>query len=662
MCGIAGILKSGGVNPPGQLILDMVTSLAHRGPDETGVYLDKYVCLGHSRLSIIGVDGGTQPLCNEDGSLWIVYNGEVFNYIELKEELVSRGHCFSTMTDTEVLLHLYEELGPGCLERINGQFALAIWDNVKKELFLARDRVGIRPLYYCSSPGRFLFASEIKALFLDLEVRREIDLESLGQAFTFWTTLTPGTIFKGVYELPPGYYMILKDGRMEQFCYWRIPHYGGSDQWTGTIEEAGEELALLLTDAVRVRLRADVPVGAYLSGGLDSSILTTIVAGNFDNRLRTFSMGFQEVPFDESRFQKEMVKTLGTYHSYLQVTNADIRANFPDVVRHAEIPLLRTAPVPLALLSGLVRSSGFKVVLTGEGADEIFGGYNIFKEAKIRRFWGKAPASESRPLLLERLYPYIFSDPARLRHFLRNFFVVRAEDLHDPFFSHRIRWENGRKNFSFLSDEARAHMVGYDPIAEMESHLPADFGDRDFLSKAQFLEMHLFLAGYLLSSQGDRVAMANSVELRHPYLDYRVVEFSFRLPPHWKIRGLTEKYILKRAFGRMIPETIRTRPKQPYRAPIREVFFSDGPDDYVGELLSEDYTRRAGYFNPTRVRFLAAKFRETVQTQANEWQNMALVGILSTHLLHEQFVNSYPHPKGEALLPDRVIHGPGFGQ
>ncbi len=660
MCGIAGILKLKPENTPVELISGMIASLAHRGPDESGVYMDESVCLGHSRLNIIGLFDGTQPICNEDGTIWIIYNGEVFNYPELRDELISLGHRFSTATDTEVFLHLFEEFGPGCLERVNGQFALAIWDNIKKELFLARDRIGIRPLYYCYTPGRFLFASEIKALFVDPVVGREIDLEGLAQVFTFWSVHTPATIFRQIIELPPGHYMKLTGGKIEQTGYWSIPCGRGLNCWTGTMEEAVEELEYLLTDAVRVRLRADVPVGAYLSGGLDSSIITSIVAGKFGNRLRTFSMKFQENAFDESIYQKELVNALGTDHSSLLVANEDIRKNFPEAVRHAETPLLRTATVPMTLLSRLVRSYGFKVVLTGEGADEIFGGYNIFKEAKIRRFWGKEPDSERRPLLLERLYPYVFTDPARLRFILRSFFAVRREDLEDPYFSHRIRWENGRKNFAFFSHDVIASLRGYDPLDELKEQLPAGFHDCDYLSKAQFLEMELFLRGYLLSSQGDRVAMANSLELRHPFLDFRVVEFASRLPSRWKLKGLNEKYILKRTFGDLIPESILTRKKQPYRAPIREVFFSDARDDYVAELLSEGYTRKAGLFNPSKVGALADKFRGTGNSSASEWQSMALVGVLSTHLLKEHFAGAASCCRVKAALPDKIVHGPGY--
>ena len=634
----------------------MVGIIRHRGPDESGIYVDPNIGLGHTRLSIIGLEGGGQPICNEDGTLWIVYNGEAFNYIELKEDLIKKGHKFSTETDTEVILHLYEEMGPECLKRVNGQFALAIWNTQKKELFLARDRVGIRPLFYAQVNGKLVFASEIKSIFMCPDVKREIGLDSLYQVFYFWTTLSPRTVFQGVYELPPGHYMFIKNGQITQKPFWTLPYCAPEERHKGSFEEAKEELNELLRDAVRVRLRADVPVGAYLSGGLDSSMVPAIISRNFNNHLRTFSMSFQESAFDESPYQKEMELFLKTDHSRTMVTNSSIRKHFPDIVWHSEIPLLRTAPVPLFLLSRLVRENSFKVVVTGEGADEVFGGYNIFKEAKVRHFWGKRPESNIRPLLLERLYPYVFKNSRRGRHFVQRFFSVKPEDFEAPLFSHRIRWKNSGRNVSFLSEDIRAKFNGYNPLDELLSRLPSGFGTWDWLSKAQFLETHIFLSNYLLSSQGDRVAMANAVEIRLPYLDYRVMDFAARLPARWKIKGLNEKYILKQAAKGFVTDAIRKRPKQPYRAPIREVFFANESEkDYVDDFLSKDSLKKAGYFNPRKVGLLVKKLRKPKSHVSSEFQNMALVGILSTQILHDQFIENFPIRDVQPIRPDKII-------
>jgi len=653
MCGIAGILKPGPESQ--QLVARMIAAMRHRGPDETGIYVDDHVAMGHARLSIIGLADGTQPIGNEDGTLWIVFNGEIFNYPELKVDLEERGHAIRTGTDTEIIVHMYEEYGPDCLRHLNGQFAFAIWDNRQETLFLARDRVGIRPLHYCRAGDRFLFASEIKALFVDPSVTRELDTQALSQVFTVWTTLTPKTVFKDVYELPPGHFMLLdKRGMVRMEPFWCIPFAPPGAREPASLEQATEQLRELLLDAIRIRLRADVPVGAYLSGGLDSSIITSLISGKFNNNLRTFSIGFKEQAFDETPYQQMMVEHLGTDHSRLLIDNGDIRENFPAVVRHCEKPILRTAPVPMYLLSRLVRENNFKVVLTGEGADEVFAGYNIFKEAKIRQFWSKNPDSAFRPLLLERLYPYIFKNPARGRTYLRKFFAVTPGSAADPIFSHRIRWGNTGKNSTFFSNRVLEELGSYKPETDVIASLPMDFSDRDLLSRAQTLEMEIFLSNYLLSSQGDRVAMGNSLELRVPFLDYRVIEFAMKLPPQWKLKVLKEKFILKKTFGALIPDEIVSRPKHPYRAPIRDVFFGGG-DGYAHEYLSEENLQKTGYFNPLKTRNLVNRFIKDDRFVESETQNMALIGILSTQILHEQYIENFYAQSVQPVTVDKMI-------
>ena len=562
---------------------------------------------------------------------------------------------FKTETDTEVLVHLYEEYGHEGLTLLNGQFAFAIWDSKKRELFIARDRVGIQPLFYYHSGNKFYFASEIKAIFLDSSISREIDLQALHQVFTCWTTITPKTIFKDIYELPPGYYMVFKNGAVVTLKpFWTIPYYAPEERYKRSFDEATEELKELLLDAVRLRLRADVPVGAYLSGGLDSSIITSIISSKFNNNLRTFSISFREKAFDETPYQQEVVKHLKMDHRQILISNEDILEHFSQVVWHCEKPLLRTAPVPMFLLSREVHKNQFKVVLTGEGADELFCGYNIFKEAKVRHFWSKYPSSRLRPLLLERLYPYIFKNSPRMRQYLQNFFAITTTSPNDPFFSHRIRWENTGKNTMFFSGEVNSVLAGYNPEQDIISRLPINFHDRDILSKAQFLEMEIFLSNYLLSSQGDRVAMANSLEPRFPFLDHRVISFAMKLPPAWKIKALNEKYILKKAFGDIIPHSIVSRNKQPYRAPIKEVFFRDS-HGYATEFLSDKFLKNTGYFDPVKTGLLVNKLRKTGQSFTSETQNMALVGILSTQILHHQYIENFTGYQIEPLTVNKKI-------
>lgn len=651
MCGIAGICSLDGPRPiPLDSVKRMMGAQTHRGPDETGLYVDDRVALGHNRLSIIDLAGGSQPIHNEDETLWIVYNGEIFNYVELRRELLDRGHRFYTSSDTEVILHLYEEKGPACLQALNGQFAFAIWDSRARELFIARDRMGIRPVHYAIHDGRLLFASEIKAIFAAGSIDRGIDPIAIDQVFTFWTTLNERTVFTGVKELPPGHCLRLADGRITVERYWSIPFRPVADCEDRPLGELAREVRELLDEAIRIRLRADVPIGCYLSGGLDSSAVTARVKRRASSQLRTFGIRFEEGAFDEGPYQQAMVDFLGVDHTALEAGNEQIGSTFAEVLWHCEKPLLRTAPVPLFLLSRVVRDSGLKVVLTGEGADEVFGGYNIFREAKVRRFWAREPRSTCRPLLLGKLYPYVFKD-ARSRQMLQSFFGVGLNQPDDPLFSHLVRWQNTSRTKVFFSQDLRASVRGYNGYEEVRQGLPDEYGKWDVLSKSQFLEMAIFLSNYLLSSQGDRVAMAHSVEIRLPYLDVRVIEFMGRVAPRWKIAGLNEKFLLKEVFRSDLPREIVERPKHPYRAPIRECLFNAGAQG--SELLSEASLKAAGLFDPAAVGRLLRKCESG--RGLSEMDGMALAGMVSTQIVHAQFVAGFPWKDVVAVEPDLFV-------
>lgn len=658
MCGIAGIFNIGGEKRTSeQTLRSMLGVIAHRGPDESGVYISDRIGIGHVRLRIIDISGGIQPLANEEGNLWIVYNGEVFNFPELRQELRCKGHRFGTNTDTEVVLHLYQQEGLGCFQRLNGQFALAIWDTKRQELVLARDRLGIRPLYFARTSEEFVFASEVKGVLAHPGISRELDPKSLAQIFTFWAPLAAKTAFRQVHSVLPGQVLRIQAGKeIRTDRYWQLPMPGEMECPFASITEAGEVVKALLQDAVRIRLRADVRVGSYLSGGLDSSLIAALAASATPDRLATFSIGFAAGRFDESTHQTTMSRHLRTVHKGLHIANADILRALAQAVWHCETPLLRTAPVPLYLLSGLVREQGYRVVLTGEGADEVFLGYDIFKEAKIREFWGRQPESRTRPLLLERLYPYVFSGSKRVGSFLRHFYTVNGRDFREPFFSHQVRWDNCRRNLGFFSQEILGELDGYAPLRDLQAGLPPGFADMGTVQKAQYLEMEIFLKNYLLSSQGDRVAMANAVEIRLPFLDHRVVRLAASLPDHWKLRGLQEKYILKKLSSGLVPASVSTRPKQPYRAPIGELFQQrDMWPEAVQEALSAKRLHTAGVFNPRKVAKLLAKYVHNPGYAGSEVQDMALMGILSTQLLHGQFVLGGGYTGSEAFVPTRRI-------
>lgn len=639
VCGIAGILNPAGLAVAPELLERMIGSIRNRGPDATGVHSDPAAGIGlaHARLSIIDLTTGGQPMSNHDGTLWITFNGEIFNYVELRADLMRSGRRFATESDTEVILQMYEEKGEDCVSYFNGDWAFAIWDGRTRKLFLSRDRVGVRPLFYAQAAGAFVFASEVKAVLHHPDIQTSIDLEALDQVFTFWCPLQEKTLFTGVKELPPGHSMRVQDGRTQIWSYWQLAF----DPRRITEEEAAERLLDLLSDATRIRLRSDVPVGAYLSGGIDSSITTALAKRYSGSRLQTFSVTFDDPEFDESRFQQDVVDLNATEHHALRCTYDEICTVFPEVVRHAEKPILRTAPAPLFLLSRLVRDMGFKVVLTGEGADEFLGGYDIFKEAKIRRFWAGQITSRWRPLLLKRLYPYMQNLQAQSEAYRRHFFHVDPSELSSPFFSHLPRWDLTARSKMFLSDDVRSQLCRYDTYGAAEETLPAEFAGWQGWSQAQFLEAVILLPGYILSSQGDRMSMAHSVEGRFPFLDHRVIEFAGNLPARLKMKTLNEKYILKRAAGHLVPASIRARPKQPYRAPDARSFFDSetkkARNAYVDEILSVERLREFGLFNPTAVQKLVDKARRGQVEGAKD--NMALVGILSTQLLVEQFLS-----------------------
>ncbi len=636
MCGIAGIIKLRGDGVDCDQLSDMLAALVHRGPDGQGVYTANGAGLAHARLSIIDLEGGRQPMSVADGQLWITFNGEIFNYIELRNELIQRGHKFATRSDTEVILHLYQEEGENCVQRLNGQWAFAIWDSQRRKLFLSRDRLGVRPLFYTETTNGFLFASEMKALFSCPEVQCELDLHALDQIFTFWVTLPPSTAFKNIRQLPPGHSLVLENGNTRVWQYWKL-EYAPQGETEGYGEKKlTEELLALLLDATRIRLRSDVPVGAYLSGGLDSTFITALTKSLVGGRLRTFSVGFDDAEFDESTYQSEASAFLHTQHSNVHCTCEDIARVLPEVVWHTEQPILRTAPAPLYLLARLVRDHGFKVVLTGEGADETMGGYDIFKEAKVRRFWGRRPESHLRPLLLKRLYPYMDGIQRQPPSYLKRFFRVTPEDLANPLFSHLPRWGLTAKLKRFLSDAVHAEIQAYEAMAELEQALPPAYGSWTAFNQAEYLEAIYLLPGYILSSQGDRMAMAHSVEGRYPFLDHRVVEFAAHLPPNLKMKVLDEKHLLKQAASGLVPSSIPKRHKQPYRAPDGKSFFT-GTRGYVEELLSAEKLRQDDIFNPGAVAALVNKFKSGRTNSVKD--DMALVGILSTQILLEQFIH-----------------------
>jgi asparagine synthase (glutamine-hydrolysing) len=651
MCGVCGIVSY--ADPPDLALLRrMMSRLGHRGPDGNGWYRDRSAALGHTRLAIIDTAGGTQPLCNENGTIWITFNGEIFNYVELGEELRQRGHCFRTASDTEVIVHAWEEWGTECFSRFNGQWALALWDRRTERLVLSRDRLGVRPLYFTLLPGGLRFASEVKSIFADAAVERAFDPAGLDQTFTYWSPVAPRTVFRGIEQLEPGHYAVFDRTGFRKAPYWRITFPERGREPSQDVRENADALREGVIEATRLRFeRADVPVGAYLSGGIDSAITAAVISQYTDAPLHTFSLRFTDSEFDEGHYQEKMAAKLGTAHQDITVSPSDIAGVFPDVVRHTETPVLRAAPAPLFLLSKLVRENGYKVVVTGEGADEVLAGYDLFREARVRLFWSRDPESAKRARAAELLYPWMARSPGRMPSFARSFFG-RNLDPNDPAISHRPRWDSTSVIKSMMSADMRDLTSRRDAGDDVVSVMPPGSEDWDPLGRAQWLEMTTLLSGYILASQGDRMLMANSVEGRFPFLDRDVVDFAGTVPAWHKLFGLKEKYLLKRAFADLVPDEIIRRPKQPYRAPDAASFFAPDAPGWFDELMSERAVAAAGVFEPSMVAGLLAKCRRTRGVKMSNTDNMRVLAIVSTQLTQENFIAQGGAGVLEQVLPE----------
>ena len=642
MCGIAGIVRS---DPRAaveeQALLRMARSIRHRGPDGFGILIDPGAGLVSTRLSIVDLEHGWQPLLSDADGSALVYNGEVYNHVELREWMSSLGVAFKTRSDTEVVLALLQREGLAGLQRLNGQFAFAWWQPRQRRLTLVRDRFGVRPLSYsCRDDGSIVFGSEAKALFASGEVRATADLAGLDQVFTLWAPQAPRTAFAGVHQLEPGGVLVWERGEIiEQRRWWRA----GPDQ-----PDAGEgDLEQILRDSIRLRLRADVPVGAYLSGGLDSSLISALAQVQKQGELRTFSVAFDDPSYDERAEQELVARAIGTSHHVVDVGAAEIAAAFPEVVRHAETPLVRTAPVPLYLLAREVHAHDLKVVVTGEGADELFWGYDLFKEVAIRRLHATDP---DRALsLLADLYPHLGSTGARRGPGWERFLLeTGAGD--DPLASHLTRVAATGAVRGFYKDELAAELSAEAALEPIRESLPGGFADWDELERAAWLEVTTLLEPYLLAAQGDRVAMAHGVEGRYPFLDQRVYARSVELADAEKLTETSDKIALRRLAEELLPAEIAGRRKQPYRAPEVTPFFSTGSPDWVEEALSPAALGGNGIWDSRRVEGLLRRCRSGRATGVRE--GMALIGILSTQLWHEAFVGGGADYPAETADPE----------
>ena len=632
MCGVAGKLNYRSVlNPSSDNLNQMLGQITHRGPDSSNIYISEHNHLGHVRLSIIDISGGDQPVYNFDQSIVVVFNGEIFNFIELKKNYLA-DYSFYTSSDTEVIVALYEKFGIEFIHYLNGQFAIALFDANIGKTFLIRDRVGICPLFYSIVGDTVYFASEIKSLLQISEISPGINLSGFSDFIHLWTPLSPDTLYQNIFEVQPGCYLQVSKQGVEKFRYWDFEY--DPDSLNLTLTDAIAQLDELLRDAVSIRLRSDVPVGAYLSGGLDSSIiLSYLSAENHD--LNTFSLTFSDENLNEEKYQREVSDYFSTHHFSVKADNYLIADRFRECIHFTESPLFRTSPVPMMLLSNKAHDEGFKVVLTGEGSDEVFGGYDIFKEARIREFWSRFPESTSRPALLRKIYPYLDLSKIRSIDYLKRAFGHNLTDTDDLLYAFNTRASTTSGVYDFLVDEIK---VEVERDIESRAREKLDITPRQYnvFNTAQYVESKTIMPGYILSSQGDRMLMANSVEGRFPFLDHRVIEFAGKLKNRFKMNGLNEKYILKQMADKRIPSSVLARPKQPYRAPDIDALLCSR-DNHLMDYLSKEQIDKNCFFDFKRVNMLLKKVNAGRAKSIKD--NMLFTIILSTQIWMEKFIN-----------------------
>lgn len=617
MCGIAGVLYLGGEAPIDEAALGaMARAMVNRGPDEEGFHREPGVGFAFRRLSIIDLEGGHQPMYSEDRSLVSICNGEIYNHRELRRELQQKGHSLHTGCDVEVLVHLYEEAGPEFVRRLNGQFALAIYDRNRRRLVLARDQPGIAPLFYTVTGGFLVFASSIKAILSYPGVRRAVDLTGLDQLLSFPAAIAPRTLFQGIHALPAGQLLIAEGGSVRTQTYWDLDYPRTSERRAEKPESYYvEQLDTLLKQSVARRLQADVDVGYYLSGGLDSSLIAALTHHLAPGVPRhSFSIGFSQREIDEREFQRRMAAHVGSTHHEIIFGWQDIERRMRAMVWHAESPLKETYDTCSLALSELVRDTGFKVVLSGEGSDELFAGYAGYRFDHQRAELAGSPADLEQELERE-LNQRLWGDGDL-------YYETRLYELHEvksALYSAAIR-EAGR-----ALDATDSKPVD-----------PAMLSGRHILHKRAYLDFKLRLGNHLLSDHGDRAGYANSVEVRYPFLDHDLIEFVRTVPPHLKFDGVVEKYLLKQVARRYVPEAITQREKFGFVAPGSPYLLKGGAE-WLQDLLSYDRLKRQGYFDPDTVERLKTLYTAPDFSLQIPYENDLLMIVITFGLFVELF-------------------------
>ncbi|MGH2722678.1 MAG: asparagine synthase (glutamine-hydrolyzing) [Actinomycetota bacterium] len=591
MCGIYGEVRLAGDAPVGRHGREAMDRIVHRGPDESGTWSDDRAFLGVRRLSIIDLEGGSQPISNEDGSLHIVYNGELYNFLDLRPELEALGHRFRTRTDTEVVLRAYQEWGPGCLRRFNGMFAFAIWDANRRSLFLARDRIGEKPLYYHRFPDRLVFASEVKAMLADPAFPREVNVRGLANYLAFGHAVAPETIYRDTHKLLPGHYLVAREGSVEITEYWDVGWEAPELDPGASEDEVGARIRELLGDSVARRMVADVPVGAFLSGGVDSSAVVALMVRSATEPVQTFSLGFTVGgAYDERADAREVAGALGTEHHELLAEHVDLVETLRTLVYHYDEPFADPAGFPVYLLSRFARER-VKVVLTGDGGDELFGGYRRYAADRVAPAYQRLPAP-----LRDRWIPAALERVPRTRRLKR---AARTLGIADP----------ARRYAAWLevfSPEMRDELLRADVVEALEGHDPAEPYRRyygvlngaggDHLNRMMYVDLKTWLADTYMEKT-DKATMACSLEARLPLLDHRLAELAFRIPGRSKVKGWSTKRIFKRAVGELVPPSVLRRRKHGFAVPT-DPWFRGELRSFAYEVLLDGSARRRGYLDP----------------------------------------------------------------
>lgn len=591
MCGIAGQLNFNADHKVSEPSLrSMTDKIISRGPDDEGFYINKNVGFGFRRLSIIDLHTGHQPLCNEDGSIWIVFNGEIYNYLELRKELISKGHVFKTNTDTETIVHLYEEYGCDCVKHLRGMFAFAIWDDHKKKIFCARDHFGIKPFYYHLSGQRFIFGSEIKAVLAADNVPRDLDCRALDSFFTYLYITDELSIYSSVKKLQPSHTLeiALAHGVPEiKFTrYWNIrfdPDESRSEaDWC-------EELDTLLSESVNMQMISDVPLGAFLSGGIDSSSVVALMSRHSDNPIKTFSIGFKEAAFNELEYARAVARKYGTEH-HEQIIEPESIDLLPRLISAYDEPFADSSAIPTYYVSKFAREH-VTVALSGDGGDELFAGYDTYPKLLNIQKYNVLPNCVSR-MLWGTLHRRI---PARVKGHGLAYHLSKDRNLVSAYLS---IWTQPERTRLYKPELKR--LIGSERAENYKIGLISKSVTKDYLSRMQELDMRTFMVDDVLTKV-DRVSMVNSLEVRVPLLDHKLAELSFRIPSRLKYKNGEMKYILKKTMERHLPEAVLSHKKQGFTIPLK-MWFKDSLKDYVHERLLGANSKLADYVDMDYVR------------------------------------------------------------